>query len=223
MLERERPQPRVLLDVGCATGRLMSIAERRDWRCEGMEADAQGAQYTRMKGLAVQCCSSLVDYESASASFGAIVMVDSLYYFADPGAQLRAARRLMAPGGCLLIRLPNRQWIVLALWVIACIIPGLCQRLRPLGLYHYVSDALFTCYLPSLRRMIADAGFRHIRLVPAPPSHGGHGLRSLLTQFLNMVGAILFRATAGKLLVSTGVVAVARAEGNPVARNHGGP
>jgi len=210
LLERQMPQPRVLLDVGCATGRLMSTAEKRGWRTAGVEADPQGAAYARAQGLSAQCCTSLADSDFRPASFGAILMIDSLYYFADPAAELRWAQRLLSSGGCLLIRVPNRQWIVLALHVIARIAPCLRERLSRLVFRYCASDALWICHLPTLKRMLAEAGFRDVRLLPAPASRGEHGLRLLLMQFLNVVASGLSRATGGRWLVSTGAVAMAR-------------
>jgi len=213
-LEREDPRPRSLLDVGCASGQLLCLARERGWAVAGVEADTQGAAYARDRGLRVECRTSLSECHFPPASFGAIVMVDSLYYFPDPAEELEQASQLLTPSGVVLIRLPSRQWIVSALCAVATLMPSLRPRLGRI-VFRCISDGLWSCHLPTLEGMLAHTGFTRVRTTLAEWAGGGPSAVAHLVRCFNGFAALLRLATLGKCRVSTGVVVVAR-KGPPV-------
>lgn len=95
-----------LLDVGCGNGRLLCFARQLGWEVAGIEPDAASARIAR-EIAGAQVYPTLEEAQFADASFDAITMNHSLEHVVDPRAVLRACRRLLRPGGELVIALPN--------------------------------------------------------------------------------------------------------------------
>ena len=105
-LDVHRPYRGRLLDIGCGTGEFLEAATRRGWEVCGVELSARAARLARKKGLDVRCC-TLSSAPYASGSFDAVTCLDVLEHVADPLQDLQRARELLAPGGLLVMRVPN--------------------------------------------------------------------------------------------------------------------
>ncbi len=100
-----------VLDVGCGAGELCADLARRGHRVTGVDSDS--AQLASARRTAAQCESRGVpewiqdDGEVlrhiGDGRFGAVTMVFVLHHFTDPAAGLRAAWRVLQPGGRLLV------------------------------------------------------------------------------------------------------------------------
>ncbi len=96
-----------LLDVGAGRGRFVAAARAAGWRAEGIEpsrrgVDAAAADY----GLALRR-EGLEDATVAPGSLGAISLWHVLEHVEDPGRALAKAAAWLAPGGVILIGVPN--------------------------------------------------------------------------------------------------------------------
>jgi ubiquinone/menaquinone biosynthesis C-methylase UbiE len=101
-----------VLDVGCAEGRLGLELKRQiaDRYVAGVEIDADAAAVASTRLDAVY----LVDIEEstpdvAAGSFDCIVFGDVLEHLQNPEAALRRFRSLLAPGGSVVVSVPNLQ------------------------------------------------------------------------------------------------------------------
>lgn len=104
---RRYSQPGRVLDVGC--GRGLTLASLRDhgYQPLGIELSDIAAYHAREQlGLEVRIGDFLA-LELEPESFEAIIFWHSLEHFADPIAALDRARRLLKPGGLLVIAVPN--------------------------------------------------------------------------------------------------------------------
>ncbi|OGK81128.1 MAG: hypothetical protein A2X52_10815 [Candidatus Rokubacteria bacterium GWC2_70_16] len=104
VLEREIPGPsRRIVDIGCAHGFFLAAARERGWTGYGVDISADAVRYARdTLGLAVL----RGDIEQAGlepGSFDAVALVGTIEHLPDPLRTLRAAARLLRPGGHLLI------------------------------------------------------------------------------------------------------------------------
>lgn len=96
-----------LVDVGCATGAY--LAEMRDlgWQVIGVEPNARAAAAARQRlGLPVRT-GTLEDAALADACADVVVMRMVLEHVRDPRRALEEARRILKPGGRLLLSVPN--------------------------------------------------------------------------------------------------------------------
>jgi SAM-dependent methyltransferase len=91
-----------LLDVGSARGTFLALAQRAGWRAEGVELSHRHVMAARARGLTVHE-GDVATAPLAPGSYSAITMWDVLEHVVDPRAALATARRLLAPGGVLLV------------------------------------------------------------------------------------------------------------------------
>jgi SAM-dependent methyltransferase len=94
-------------DVGGAYGHLLQYLGRHGIEGAGCDLSPDVARWGREHlGVALHA-GSVSAVEEPAASFDAVLCMDTLYYAHDPGADLRAMRRLLKPGGVLVLRLRN--------------------------------------------------------------------------------------------------------------------
>ena len=99
-----------VLDVGCSTGYLADfLAQQRGCDVTGLEPDAASADAARERlgdDRVVTGGTELLP-TFAPGSFDVVLFADVLEHLVDPGAALRDARRLLAPGGSVVASIPN--------------------------------------------------------------------------------------------------------------------
>jgi SAM-dependent methyltransferase len=108
--------PRVL-DAGCGTGRFLQLLhiQRPDLECVGVEWSAPAAKRAEEKSAAHVLCGSVNALPLRDSSFDAAVCADVLCHGAvDPDTALRELRRVLRPGGRLVLNMPAYQWLLAA-------------------------------------------------------------------------------------------------------------
>ena len=100
ILEAARPPGRRLLDAGAGKGRFVAHARAEGWDAQGIEPAARGdAPHVER--------ASLEDASFAPGSFDAITLWHVLEHLDDPAAALTRLHGWLAPGGVLLVGVPN--------------------------------------------------------------------------------------------------------------------
>ena len=100
-----------LLDVGAGIGIFMQAAAALGWRVEGVEPSGIAARLARERTQAPVHPGLLEDLEAPEAAYDVVTVFDALRHVPDPMAFLRRARRLIRPGGLLVIREVHRGLI----------------------------------------------------------------------------------------------------------------
>lgn len=113
------------------------------------QAVLQGAQ-AHYRGRLPLLCGDGQQLPIAPCSFDAVLCLEAIYYFADPAAFLAEARRVLLPGGRLLVGSSNPDWLHF--------VPGVLTR-------HYPTTSELAGWLQS-------AGFQDVQLYGAIPLDG---------------------------------------------------
>ena len=95
-----------LLDIGCAAGFSLLVAQERGWEAEGIECSEFCVNYARSRGLRVHQ-GTLKDFPGKEENLDAITMWDYLDHSQDPLRDLRICRSLLKKGGIILLSIPN--------------------------------------------------------------------------------------------------------------------
>jgi 2-polyprenyl-3-methyl-5-hydroxy-6-metoxy-1,4-benzoquinol methylase len=106
----ERGEPPRLLDVGCAYGAFLQVAQEQGFRAEGLDISSQAASYVSER-LGVPCRAedfgSPTDPGRQIASYDALTLWYVIEHFRDTAAALRRANRELRQGGVLAFSTPS--------------------------------------------------------------------------------------------------------------------
>ena len=114
MLQFLPPSPRRLIDIGCGNGFFGAAVKREYPECEtwGVELVAEAAQKAALRNDRVL----QIHFESADelpeAYFDVVTMNDVLEHMPWPEPALAMAKRILRPGGRLVLSLPNVQFLL---------------------------------------------------------------------------------------------------------------
>ncbi len=151
LIRREFPTPGRVLDIGCALGFFLDMAQAEGWETVGIELSEFGAQWARDKlGLDVHT-GSLLDVHLPKSSFDVVTLWATIEHLADPINTLREAHRVLKPDGLILITTGEVEGILDKLST------GLCPWYEPPGHLYYFSTR-------TLRAMLQEAGFRTLHM-----------------------------------------------------------
>ena len=104
---RPRPQGR-LLDVGSGGGHDMALLQELGWQVEGVEFDPKAAAVARARGLKVHA-GTLEQQAFPADQFDVVSLSHVVEHLHDPRATLQECRRILKPGGDLVIATPNAR------------------------------------------------------------------------------------------------------------------
>jgi SAM-dependent methyltransferase len=143
------------LDIGCGPGGLLEEARRHGWKARGLELSRWAVDKGRDKGLEI-VEGTLEEARFPSAIFDVISMFDVLEHLPRPRNTLAEVRRILRPGGVLVVETPN--------------IEGWFSR----NLYRSASDlvkprAHICLYSPvTVSRLFRTSGFTDLRITLFP-------------------------------------------------------
>jgi 2-polyprenyl-3-methyl-5-hydroxy-6-metoxy-1,4-benzoquinol methylase len=145
-----------VLDVGCATGYLGEALIARGCTVTGIEIDRDAADEarTRLNRVVVGDLTELdLDEALGSDRFDVVLMGDVLEHMVDPSSLLVRAASLLAPGGSVVISIPNVSHGSVRL----ALLQGRWQY-KDRGLLDRTHLRFFT--RPSVEALVRDAGLR---------------------------------------------------------------
>jgi SAM-dependent methyltransferase len=99
--------PGDLLDVGCGSGAFLLALEDAGWRCSGVEIDAGAVEAAHKAGLERIRQGDFLEAGYPDSSMDVVRFWHSLEHLRSPRAALVEARRILRPGGKLLVGVPN--------------------------------------------------------------------------------------------------------------------
>lgn len=135
---------RALLDVGAYIGVFVEMAADAGWQAQGIEPSEWAAAEAQRRGLDVRV-GTLDTVTLSEGSFDVITMWDVIEHLADPAAEIEKVRKLLRPGGWLVVhtmdidaplsRIAGRRW----------------PWLMDMHLYYFSKG--------TLRRMLSEQGY----------------------------------------------------------------
>jgi SAM-dependent methyltransferase len=99
-----------ILDAGCGSGRNMVELARRG-SVTGIELSETSVQLARERGAGEVVQGSVTEMPFADDGFELAVCLDVIEHLEDDHAALRELRRVIVPGGPLLVTVPAYQWL----------------------------------------------------------------------------------------------------------------
>jgi len=95
-----------MLEVGCGSGSSLVALHALGWNAEGLDFDPAAGGLARGKGIVVRQ-GGLAEQNYPAHSFDAIAMIHAIEHVPDPLAFLRELKRVLKPGGQLVLITPN--------------------------------------------------------------------------------------------------------------------
>jgi len=202
----QRPSPQRMVDVGCGDGAATHLLKRLDPRNTviGIDWSAAALALARARGLLViQGGIDGSGLPMPEASADVVIMSELIEHLVDTDAAVDEARRVLRPGGILLLSTPN-----LAAWfnrgLIGLGIQPLFSEVSLRGIYgrpgHEVAGHLRLFTRRALEEFLTDRGFRCERVEGAPYHDVPRPLRPLdraLCHWPSMASILLVQARRG--------------------------
>jgi len=110
-IEAILPQKGKLFDVGAATGYFLELAKENGWQASGIEISQYAASVGRKNGLNI-VTGNFETCDIRENQFEAVVFWDVLEHFARPDLAVRQARKILKPGGILVINTPDSRSVL---------------------------------------------------------------------------------------------------------------
>ncbi len=143
-----------LLEVGCALGYFLELAQKADWEAQGVELSPWAAQYAREKTKAQVSTGKLEDIKFPDSYFDAIVMIELIEHTQTPDIFLKEVYRILKPEGMILITTPNSRSIHAKIWR---------EKFQEI-LIPKIPEHLFLFSIPTIKRILELTNFKIIQL-----------------------------------------------------------
>ncbi|MBA3469184.1 MAG: class I SAM-dependent methyltransferase [Herpetosiphonaceae bacterium] len=159
-IEKLLPAPGTVLDVGCAAGFFLAVAQKRGWTVAGVELSEDMAQYARdLTGQPI--VPRVTELNVAPETFDAITFWEYIEHIPDPQDEVRRLTTLLKPGGVLALSTPNSSY-----WG-AVYKPEIWREFKPPAHIGFFTAATLT-------RMLTACGLEVValpRVFPLAPIH----------------------------------------------------
>ena len=144
------PADRVL-DVGCGYGAfLKAVRDATGAQAVGVDQDPSNVERAADRDVITYRLGRFEELELGNGTFSAVTFIECLEHMPDPVAALRRAHELLAPGGVVMVEVPNfRSWwrvLFRTTWM---------PLLVPQHLHHFTPE--------TLARVSQEAGFQTVR------------------------------------------------------------
>ena len=210
VIDRHAPRGARVLDIGGARGDLMAqVATRRaDLKVVVNDVSEVATSWAaRHFGLATLTGDAGV-LAAHREQYGIVVLSDVLYYEPNLRVLWDALSRLVAPGGAVVIRVPNKTVPIRLGQLYYRLIRSRARRLMQDRIPFFNPEHIFIFRQQYLHRRLAKMGFQQVRALPSPPAVGslGAGVTSAffrVSQAVNWLSRYQIVVTPSMLVVAS--------------------
>lgn len=161
-LTRVAGKPGRGLEVGSYVGGFLAAARERGWTFEGVDVSARASAFASRRGLGVTY--GTIETVRASRPFDAVAIWNTFEQLPHSRQAVAAARRLLSPGGLLVVRIPNGAFYMHWRRRLTGGWSGIAERLLAHNnLLSFPYRQGFTRH--SLTRLLREGGFEIVRTV----------------------------------------------------------
>ena len=180
-----RVKPGKVLDVGCASGFFLEVADAAGWEAYGVELSSFAAELAKRRFGPRVHNGTLEQAGYPEAFFDAVTLFDLLEHVPDPKSFLGEVLRVLRPDGKLLLVMPN--------------VASLSARIMGRHWSHYNAEHLHYFSPATIARLLSGCGFAVESVGKAPKSLNLNYIfkqlrrypRSLITPLVSIADALL--------------------------------
>jgi SAM-dependent methyltransferase len=178
-----------VLDVGCGFGFLLAELKGRGFESEGLEISPTGLRHSRSKGVKVH--EGILDAgRFPEKSFDAVCAFYVIEHLESPRSFLREARRILGPGGVLLMRWPNTAPLVR--WC----------RLLSVRVDLYDAPSHLVDFTPaSMGWLLRRSGFERVKTWPGGSTRPDGWVPRIAGMVGGFAGDALFSLSGGRVIL----------------------
>lgn len=150
------------LDVGCGSGASVKAASDAGWSATGIDLDPQLIANGKRQFDVDLRCTPLLDAGLPEASFNFVRLRDVIEHLPNPLKVLDEIRRILVPGGVLLLATPNQDSLPtqLRIWL-----SGSCTKIATVAPPHH----LHGFNPPTLSKILGRAGYKVLEVTTTTP------------------------------------------------------
>lgn len=152
LINKLTPAKGRLLEVGCALGYFLELAQQAGWEAQGVELSSWAAQYAKEKTKVQVTTAKLEDIKFPSSYFDAVVMIELIEHTQNPVLFLNEVYRILKPEGVILITTPNSKSIHAKIWK---------EKFQETFL---IPEHLFLFSIPTIKHILKLTNFKIIHL-----------------------------------------------------------
>ncbi|MBW2201937.1 MAG: class I SAM-dependent methyltransferase [Deltaproteobacteria bacterium] len=179
-----------LLDIGCGYGFFLEEMALRGWQVQGLEISRTGRQYARNQLNLEVYSEPLENLVFPENAFDVVTLFYVIEHVLEPLALLKAVKRILKPGGFVLLRWPHTTPIVRILGPLA----------RKLDLYHtpyHIHD-----FSPkTIKRLLELSGFEAIETRITGYTLPAQRLSRFASIFFGCMGEAFYSLSGGNFLL----------------------
>jgi SAM-dependent methyltransferase len=188
--DRFKGQTGRLLDIGCGYGFFLKAMQSEGWETEGVEISETGRNYaTNQLGIKIYG-NPLEELKLPENTYHVVTLFYVVEHVPDPPELIRNIRRILKPGGMLLLRWPHTTPLVKLMGPLS----------KSLDLYH-TPYHLYDFSPRTIKRLLTSCGFSHVVTMIGGytlPSPNTARIASIIS---GKIGELLLTVSRGKILM----------------------
>lgn len=186
---RTRTGRRRLLDIGCGYGFFLQEMRSRGWQVQGIEVSQVGRQYAQGKWGIQVYSQPLEELALPENSFDVITLFYVIEHVHDPLGLVIEVKRVLKPGGLILLRWPHSTPILKILGPMS----------RKLDLYH-TPYHLYDFSPKSIKQLLALSGFKEVETMIGGHTRPFQRLGRWASIVFGQLGEALYLLSGGNML-----------------------